>query len=63
MKQYLVFEIECGQITCASEPGKFCKFFNADVRDDGNCLFFGKVFAIDGWVMRHKLCVEKAIGK
>jgi len=26
MKLQVSFDIECGETTCASEPGKFCKF-------------------------------------
>lgn len=27
MKRIIMFEIDCGDKTCASEPGRFCPFF------------------------------------
>lgn len=63
MKAIISFEIECGEKTCASAPGTFCKYFLNDMRGDGRCYFFGKVFDVDGWIQRHPDCFMHASKK
>ena len=66
MKRDLVFKIECGEKTCASEPGKFCchvgskKFGTVPI-----CLLFRDVEyrevelgEKDGWLQRCGACLE-----
>jgi hypothetical protein len=60
MKARLVFEIVCGKKTCARVPGEFCRFFRPSLNSAGNCYLFGKLFDEDGWVQRHKECLELA---
>lgn len=59
----LKFNIDCGAMTCASEPGKFCEFTGA--KSFGTkpwCLLFDT--ALDdsgepnGWLKRCKECVD-----
>ena len=57
----LVFPIECGEKTCATEPGKFCNFLALNLKGEGLCYFFGRVEeALEGpykgWIMRHNMC-------
>lgn len=62
MKHNITLEIECGETTCASEPGKFCYLFAADLQGDGVCYLYGKVFQNeDGWIDRHPRCLETAV--
>jgi hypothetical protein len=61
-------EIECGETTCASEPGKFCRFvgtkcFGTEFR----CLIFfdaagngQKLLEKDGWLQRCAQCLQEA---
>ena len=58
MKKKICFEIECGEKTCASEPGKFCRFFNPSLNGKDSCYLFGRVFESDGWIQRHPDCLE-----
>lgn len=58
MKKKLIFEIECGEKTCASKKGKFCRFFIDDMNGRTFCFHFGETFEIDGWIQRHKECIE-----
>jgi len=60
MKQYIEIVIECGKKTCASKPGRFCKMFSVDIRGGGNCFLFGRLYEEDGWIMRHRLCLQYA---
>lgn len=63
-KYELDFEIECGEQTCASEPGKFCIYCRPHAQGDATCYFFGKVFEApkgskwEGWLLRHPKCWE-----
>ena len=58
-KKKITFNIECGEKTCASEPGSFCKFFRNTASRDANCALFGKVFCgEDSWIHRHKDCIH-----
>jgi hypothetical protein len=65
MKRKIVFEIECGDLTCASEPGEFCKFLG--VSHFGTkfccCLFsedssYTDLREKNGWIMRCKECMN-----
>lgn len=59
MERQIIFDIECGETTCASEPGEFCRFLQYNpFGDDGSCYFFGKVFDKDGWIQRHPECLK-----
>jgi hypothetical protein len=61
MKRKLEIEVECGETTCASEPGKFCRY--ARWKLDGsnpNCAMFGRNLYVgrDGWVQRCDECLS-----
>ena len=58
MKKLIFVEIECGEKTCASEPGRFCQFFISSMNGKDSCFLFGRVFDEDGWIMRHKDCLK-----
>jgi hypothetical protein len=60
MNYTIPIKIECGEKTCASEPGKFCNMLTLNVHGGGDCHLFGRVFDEYGWVMRHKKCIESA---
>lgn len=61
MKQILPFQIECGATTCASGPGKFCRFLAPGVVGGGACYFFGMVYDDEsGWIQRHPECLKLA---
>lgn len=58
MTRILAFEINCGEKTCASEPGRFCEFFCDNCFGRPSCFFFGKLRDDeDGWVRRHERCL------
>jgi len=63
MKRAIKFEIECGETTCASKPSHFCRFFKGDLRGDGQCSLFGKVFNENGRIQRHQDCIQIAVGE
>jgi hypothetical protein len=66
MKRKLEIEIECGELTCAFEPGKFCKFVGAK---SFGTKFLCRLFPEDnsytmlydegGWLMRCEQCLKK----
>ena len=61
MKLKLSFNIECGEKTCAFEPGKFCTFFRGSLNGKDSCYIFGMVFENDdGWIQRHNDCLKLA---
>ena len=61
MRREIKFDIECGETTCASEPGKFCRFCKWKLNGDGTCYFFGKLFEDEnGCLARHKDCIAMA---
>jgi hypothetical protein len=68
MKQNLNFKIECGEKTCASEPGKFCNFFGAThFGQRAVCRLFPseegshtKLEEKDGWMQRCIMCVQNS---
>lgn len=66
MKLAMILEIEAGETTCASEPGKFCHFIGATrlglsavctlFRDEEGHIL--QLFDKDGWVQRCPQCLE-----
>jgi len=61
--------IECGEKTCASEPGKFCRFIGSRkfgqvaictrfLAEDRKGTDFVTLDEFDGWVMRCDQCVH-----
>lgn len=66
MKKLITLEINCGKKTCASEPGKFCKFFGTKMLGQFPvcCLFPGAdtsyttLEEVDGWVQRCEECLN-----
>jgi len=61
MNLIIQVKIECGENTCASAPGIFCKLFHPSIIKDGDCALFGPVFERDGWIMRHPVCKNNAV--
>ena len=63
MKQ-IIFNIECGEKTCAASPGRFCEFTGTvpmSMGQDFKCLLFGtKLFDVDGWIQRCPQCLDQA---
>lgn len=73
MKVTLHIDIECGEKTCASSPGKFCQFVRT--RRFGQVTYC-RLFSDDrfsapvpletsepdgrGWLLRHPKCLEAA---
>jgi len=61
LKKELIFTINCGEKTCASEPGAFFQFFKASLNGlngKNYCYLFGSVFDDDGWIQRHDKCLK-----
>ena len=59
MKIILRIPVECGEKTCASTPGKFCKYMTYSIVDNGaTCQLFGLLSIDNGWVMRAADCVS-----
>jgi hypothetical protein len=63
MTRNITMSINCGEKTCASEPGEFCKY--AISRVDGfnpTCRLFEKPLKDEGeptgWLKRCKECME-----
>lgn len=64
MKHQIVFEINCGDKTCAHEKGKFCQFLGTKsfgtkficTLFDNEVLFDGE----DGWLQRCPKCLATA---
>lgn len=65
-KVVIKLEIECGETTCASEPGKFCRFVGAmRFGTIPICLLFPdresphtRLEDKDGWLQRCPQCME-----
>lgn len=59
----ITIKIDCGETTCASEPGVFCKQLGS--RSFGQrpwCMLFDKELfedKPDGWLQRCNECLEK----
>jgi len=68
MKFHKTIEIECGETTCASKPGKFCEYLGSEAfgripvclffRDDTGCarLYEDKPY---GWLKRCPQCINE----
>jgi len=62
----LEFKINCGETTCASEPGKFCEWFGAKrLGTLPICMLFGEslkdqhgVEGGEGWTQRCDRCLQ-----
>jgi hypothetical protein len=61
MKYSLDIKIECGDETCAVEPGKFCHLYRGDTFGNTYCYIFGALFDKDGWLQRHPECRKTAV--
>lgn len=58
MKSLMTFHhIDCGENTCATKPGKFCKYFVHDPVEYECYLFKCALKERDGWIMRTKMCL------
>lgn len=70
MKRELIVEIDCGDTTCASEPGKFCRFMGTSKFGSiFHCMLFRdltvwrgpdevRLEEKDGWLQRCPQCLE-----
>lgn len=57
MTRTLELKINCGEKTCASKPGEFCRFFLHSFGTP-SCFLFGTLWDDeDGWVRRHEDCL------
>jgi hypothetical protein len=62
----LKIEIWCGEKTCASDPGVFCRFLGAShFGTRPECMLFPsaesastRLYEKDGWVRRCKACLD-----
>lgn len=71
MKTRITLEIECGETTCAIEPGRFCRFLGSKKFGSISvCMLFpdpdGRgsdtmVWDKDGWVQRCPACLRAAV--
>lgn len=76
MLKILKLEIDCGETTCATEPGKFCKYFlTSRFGQAFHCQLFSETTdrgsleelkehqsgKFKGWISRHKDCMNKCI--
>jgi hypothetical protein len=65
MRKILKIEIECSHVTCASKPGKFCRYVG--ITHFGSqyvCMLFSsndnshtKLKEKDGWLLRCNECI------
>ena len=54
-------EFECGETTCAKEPGEFCRFFGTThFGQVAVCTLFNceSLSMVEGWTRRCKQCLE-----
>jgi hypothetical protein len=61
VKQHTVsLSFQCGELTCASEPGKFCRFIGSkSFGTQPTCTLFNvKLFDPNGWVLRCRECLQ-----
>ena len=70
MRMNLTIEIECGENTCASKPGQFCKYMGSVKFGQVPvcCLFPSEketswtlLEEKDGWVQRCKPCIDSIV--
>lgn len=68
-KKQLILEVDCGDKTCASEPGRFCQYLSTrNFGTESYCRIFGQVdyraspvaleTGEDGWLQRWPDCIE-----
>lgn len=60
----LTIEIKCGEKTCASEPGVFCRFVRGIKFSYWKCSLFDCALAEDepnGWLQRCLACLEAQV--
>ena len=65
MKMEVSLEINCGELTCAEEPGKFCRFLKWTLNGRASCWLFGETLddsskKLPGWTMRCRSCIDTA---
>jgi len=54
------FYIKCGEDTCQSKRGKFCKHFRTHLGKGNYCHFFNKFLdSEDNKILRCKKCLKK----
>jgi len=60
MRLNIVFD--GGESTCASKPGKFCRWCRTDMYGRVSCQIFGSLATSEpdgrGWVLRHEDCLS-----
>jgi len=63
-QRLLHLPITCGERTCASEPGKFCRYLtNTSFGSCFHCQLFSLANGLEqlkekqGWLQRHPLCL------
>jgi hypothetical protein len=61
MTRIIRLETECGERTCASTPGKFCRFVKSkNFGTEFVCILFDrKLFDEGGWLQRCGECLEE----
>lgn len=66
MNKMLAIEINCGDTTCAEEPGKFCRYLRVSRFGSAyHCQLFSEfeekrletLQEKDGWLQRHPRCL------
>lgn len=58
----IIVVADCGDETCASVPGTFCRFFGTkSMGQRGHCLLYGEPLYIgaNGWTRRCQRCLEE----
>lgn len=61
MKLTITHEFEAGRFTCASERGKFCRYFHDSGVGYPTCFYFGPLReTINGWIKRHVECFRQS---
>ena len=67
MKHKATITIDAGEKTCASEPGKFCRYVGQKAFGTKHvCTFpflsettdYPRLYDVDGWLMRLPVCLE-----
>lgn len=59
-------EVECGETTCASEPGKFCRFVGSKhFGTQPICMLYNEPINDDlaGWLGRGEKCMAELKGR
>ena len=60
MTKTLKIDIDCGDLTCASKPGKFCEWIGSrKFGQIARCMLFDQdLELIDGWTHRCEQCLQ-----